>query len=103
MKVDRFFASTQFCSHCGVKSGPQGYRGLKVREWACSACGAHHDRDENAAINVRDEGYRVLIDEIKNNSRVEPPVIALEMLERSNISQGYGTSDKASSQKCCSE
>lgn len=94
VKVDRFFASTQFCSHCGVKSGPQGYRGLKVREWTCSHCDTHHDRDENAAINVCDEGYRVLIDEIKNNSRVEPPVMALGLLEYSGSSRGYGTSDK---------
>lgn len=100
VKVDRFFASTQFCSHCGVKSGPQGYRGLKVREWTCSHCDTHHDRDVNAAINVCDEGYRVLIDEIKNNSRVEPPVIALEMLERSNISRDYGTSETTSVKKC---
>ena len=31
VKIDRFFASTQICSHCGVKGGPRGYKGLKVR------------------------------------------------------------------------
>lgn len=101
VKIDRFFASTQFCSHCGVKDGPQGCKGLKVREWTCSYCGTYHNRDVNAAINVRDEGYRVLVDEIKNNNREEPPVIALGLLDYSSDSRDYGTSDQASIKKCC--
>ena len=43
--------STRTCSSCGALSGPQGLRGLKVREWACP-CGGHHDRDVNAAVNT---------------------------------------------------
>lgn len=102
VKVDRFFASTQLCSHCGEKNGPEGYKGLRVRKWTCSRCGTHHNRDVNAAINVCDEGYRVLIDEVRNNSREEPRVMALEMLEYHNISRDYGTSDKAPVKECCS-
>jgi len=43
--------STKTCSSCGKLSGPSGWIGLSVRFWDC-ACGAHHDRDINAAINV---------------------------------------------------
>lgn len=43
--------STRTCSACGALSGPTGWAGLKVRQWVC-ACGAHHDRDVNAAVNT---------------------------------------------------
>lgn len=44
--------STRICSTCGAKTGPTGLAGLKVREWDCGACGAHHDRDVNAGRNA---------------------------------------------------
>lgn len=44
--------STRVCSHCGASSGPQGRAGLSVRQWECKACGTHHDRDVNSAINT---------------------------------------------------
>lgn len=47
-KVDRFFASSQLCSECGVVDGKKA---LSVREWTCR-CGATHDRDLNAAKNI---------------------------------------------------
>lgn len=43
--------STRTCSACGALTGPTGFAGLKVRQWAC-ACGATHDRDCNAAVNT---------------------------------------------------
>jgi putative transposase len=47
--ADRWFASSKTCSSCGnvVEVLP-----LSVREWMCPACGAKHDRDVNAAINL---------------------------------------------------
>ena len=33
---------------------------LNEREWICSGCGSLHDRDENASINIRNEGIRLL-------------------------------------------
>jgi putative transposase len=55
-RVDRFFPSSQLRSACGVKDGPKP---LAVREWTCTACGTTHDRDINAAINIRNEGRKV--------------------------------------------
>lgn len=48
--------STKTCSSCSALTGPTGLRGLSVRLWACSACGAHHDRDCNAAVNTLNAG-----------------------------------------------
>lgn len=44
--------STRTCNCCGALTGPTGRAGLKVRSWVCASCGAHLDRDVNAAINT---------------------------------------------------
>ncbi|MGW7287319.1 RNA-guided endonuclease InsQ/TnpB family protein [Streptomyces sp. NPDC054847] len=54
--VDRFFPSTRRCSSCHV-TGPK--LDVSVREWTCQGCGVVHDRDVNAAANLRDEGMRL--------------------------------------------
>ena len=48
-RVDRFFPSSKTCSACGCV---QEKMPLNVREWTCPECGAHHDRDINAATNL---------------------------------------------------
>ena len=55
VKVDRFFASTKTCNVCGNKFDV----GTK-RSWVCPHCGTKHDRDINAAINIKNEGHRIL-------------------------------------------
>ncbi len=54
--VDRFYPSSKTCSACGVITEKLP---LSVREWTCR-CGAVHDRDVNAAINIRGAGLALL-------------------------------------------
>ncbi|WP_263784978.1 RNA-guided endonuclease InsQ/TnpB family protein [Salinibacter grassmerensis] len=46
---DKWFPSSQRCSECGHVDGKKP---LDVRDWTCNECGAHHDRDVNAAKNL---------------------------------------------------
>ena len=57
VEVDRFFPSSKTCNVClnQINSLP-----LEIRKWTCSHCGTSHDRDINAAINLRDEALRIL-------------------------------------------
>lgn len=57
IQVDRFYASSKLCSVCGSKNIMLT---LNNREWICSKCHTKHDRDENASINIRKEGIRIL-------------------------------------------
>lgn len=48
--VPRNFPSSQICSFCGTKAA--FVKDTHIREWKCPICGAQHDRDQNAAINL---------------------------------------------------
>jgi putative transposase len=56
MKVDRWYPSSKRCAACGEVLESLD---LDEREWTCPSCGAHHDRDLNAARCVLAEGLRV--------------------------------------------
>ena len=56
-KISRWYPSSQICSDCGFSSGKKS---LSIREWICTSCGSHHDRDINASINILNEGLRLL-------------------------------------------
>ena len=57
IEVDRFYPSSKICNCCGHI---MSYMGLEVRNWICPICGVQHDRDINAAINIKNEGLRIL-------------------------------------------
>lgn len=59
--VDRFFPSSKLCSNCGEKNIDLK---LNHRTWTCKVCSTTHDRDLNAAINILNEGKRILNDKI---------------------------------------
>ena len=59
IKADRMFPSSQMCHVCGCISPVT--KDLSVREWDCPACGTHHDRDHNAAMNLKTEALRIVL------------------------------------------
>ncbi|NET25773.1 RNA-guided endonuclease TnpB family protein [Okeania sp. SIO1I7] len=57
VEIDRCFPSSKLCCNCHYQVDEMP---LDVREWTCPSCGTRHDRDGNAAINIRAEGIRML-------------------------------------------
>lgn len=61
IKIDKWFPSSKICRHCGVINSE-----LKLGEmkWVCPTCNELILRDHNAAINIKDEGFRIYADGI---------------------------------------
>ena len=57
VKSDRFFASSKLCHICGYKKTDLT---LSVRHWLCPVCHTEHNRDVNAAINLRNNAIKIL-------------------------------------------
>jgi putative transposase len=72
LEIGRFFPSSHLCSNTLL---PIQKMALSVRSFDCPHCGQRHDRDLNAAINIRNEGLRILalgISATANRGSVNP-------------------------------
>lgn len=56
VKVDKWYPSSQICCQCGSRQ----VLSLSDRLYCCPVCGMELDRDHNAAINIKEEGLRIL-------------------------------------------
>lgn len=72
IKIDRFAPSSKTCCKCG-----HIYKGLKLseRSWTCPECGTHHDRDFNAACNIKEFGLKALPTERGKVKPVDCPTV----------------------------
>lgn len=78
-RVGRFFPSSKLCHSCGWKNDELT---LSHRYWTCQQCGSTHQRDLNAAINLRNEAVR-LVEERRRSSHPETTKTGLEKRNRS--------------------
>ncbi|MBE9232348.1 transposase [Cuspidothrix issatschenkoi LEGE 03284] len=88
-EVDRFFPSSKTCHVCLNQVGSLP---LDKRFWTCEKCQTKHDRDINAAINLKDEGLRILRPRLVL-SAVEASVQVFNLSEAEGLTSGTG--DKA--------
>jgi putative transposase len=65
VKIDRFYASSKTCSSCGHKREALS---IVERQWQCSCCGSIHDRDVNAAINIKNSGMGSPVEPVEFSS-----------------------------------
>ena len=72
IKIDRFAPSSKTCGKCGHM-----YKGLNLseRSWTCPECGTHHDRDFNAACNIKEFGLKALPTERGKVKPVDCPLV----------------------------
>jgi putative transposase len=61
VKIDKWYPSSKMCNVCGTLNDNLT---LSDREWTCEGCNTHHDRDWNAAINIKNKGIRLLIQKV---------------------------------------
>lgn len=70
LKIGRFEPSSKLCSHCGAINKELQ---LKDREWTCKSCGTLHDRDINAACNIKSFALRNYVCGTQTKTRNELP------------------------------
>ncbi|MFZ2486913.1 MAG: RNA-guided endonuclease TnpB family protein [Anaerolineae bacterium] len=88
LKIGTFEPSSKTCSCCGAINKELQ---LKDREWACSSCGTIHDRDVNAAINIKNFALRNKVSgtDTKNQNEL-PALVGVMTSEAQPIAYGVG-------------
>ncbi len=56
-KINTYYPSSQICSCCGYRN--RSLKDLSIREYDCTCCGSHNDRDINASLNIMFEGLKL--------------------------------------------
>ena len=84
VKIGTFYPSSKLCHHCGFK-----YKGLKLEErfWTCPNCGTYLNRDNNAAINILNEGLRILSRNTDGRSESDKSLKPVDTDCNSNLEQ----------------
>ena len=79
IKSDRFYPSSKTCNHCGYVNKKLA---LKDRVWICPECGTEIIRDQNAALNLKENALKILIDDMKSILLLEQEeVMSMEGME----------------------
>jgi putative transposase len=84
IQIGTFYPSSKLCHCCGFK-----YKGLKLEErfWTCPECGTYLDRDENAAINILNEGLRLLSRDTDGRSESDKSLKPVDTVNDSSLEQ----------------
>ena len=84
IKIGTFYPSSKLCHCCGFK-----YKGLKLEErfWTCPECGTYLDRDKNAAINILNEGLRILSRDTDGRSESDKSLKPVDTVNDSSLEQ----------------
>lgn len=77
-KIDRWYPSSKTCSCCGYKLESLS---LGVREWDCPSCGTHHDRDINAAKNIKNKGQLDCYEKLISDTATEKAKLPMAMMK----------------------
>ena len=79
IKSDRFYPSSKTCNHCGyIKKDLK----LSDRKWICPECGTEIIRDQNAALNLKENATRTVVDSLKSTLLMEhEEVMSVEDIE----------------------
>ena len=97
IKSDRFYPSSKTCNHCGYINKDLT---LKDRKWACLECRTEIIRDQNAALNLKENAIRILVEDIESTLGMEhTEVMSMEGMEVNLCnSMIYGVSIEVESQ-----
>ena len=93
IEIGRFYPSSKLCSNCSYK---MNYMGLEIRHWTCPNCGTKHDRDVNAAINIKNEGLRILDNGTVRNTETEGILIPSMPVENPTMDERSAMNLKSS-------